>query len=66
MEATEQEQQIVTEECPLKLKAEKLKSLGLNQNTIAFRLNVTPARISQLIGKRRKKKLEVPVLEQSK
>ena len=56
MEATEQEQQIIAAEDPLKLKAEKLKSLGLNQNAVAERLGVTAARISQLIGKRRIKR----------
>lgn len=56
MELTEEEQKIVTTEDPLKQKAEKLKSLGLNQRTIAIRLGVTDARISQLIGKRRVKR----------
>ena len=50
---TEEEQKIISTEDPLKQKAEKLKALGLNQKTIAIRLGVTDARISQLIGKRR-------------
>lgn len=53
MELTEEQQSIIAAEEPVKQKAEKLKSLGLNQKTIALRLGVTDARISQLIGKRR-------------
>lgn len=53
---TEEEQKILSAEEPLKVKAEKLKSIGLNQNAIAEKLQVTAARISQLIGKRRIKR----------
>lgn len=56
MELTEEEKQVLATEAPVRWKAARLKECGRNGVQIASLLNITAARVSQIVGKRRIKK----------
>lgn len=56
MELTEEEKQVLATEAPMRWKVARLKECGRKGVQIAALLNITPARVSQIIGKRRAKK----------